>query len=556
MMKGKLSETEQMELDFSMMPALPEEFDQTVDEMVSETRRLFYKRKGNKASYHCTHCGKDYTLRVGNNPYWEMVYSGHERRIEGKIPVEGEFDKCKYCGTEEMLKPVRRWKYDYTWRNLYTWQAYQDGIIERVFEIKKVDSIETKENVEIKELSRRFYTLKSVRCYELKWHYYVNDNGSHCDFDRVNRKAVNSFPVDAVIGNPMELYKNTPLRYCPFKEMHTLFYRRLYTEEPTKAYEHILMTYCHFPEIEMEIKFGMMNIAEYHIMRKGVDAKMNKRKKKPADIYKVYPDRVKELKDCNVSKWAVYQYERENGLRLSDEEVSFLQENFSSGRKNYIDNLIKYMSLAQLMNRLDKYKKQQHGKEEYTNFGVLMHYSDYLDMRRDLGYDMTNSVYLYPRNLRKAHDKMLKEKQDRRNELRVKEVLLKYTNIPNRFKYLKKKYGFSAHGFIIRPAKDAGEIVREGWALHHCVGGNGYLKKHNDGETSILFMRPEDKPDKSYVTIEVKGGNILQWYAAHDKKNVTKEAKACIDEFEQKIKKKIKAAGQKAEQEALLLAAV
>ena len=57
-------------------------------------------------------------------------------------------------------------------------------------------------------------------------------------------------------------------------------------------------------------------------------------------------------------------------------------------------------------------------------------------------------------------------------------------------------------------------------------------------------MRSEDKPDKSYVTIEVKGSEILQWYGAHDKKNVTIDAKACIAEFEQKIKKKKKAAGQ------------
>lgn len=543
-MKKKLTQTEQMDLDFSMMPALPREFGQTVDELVSDTRRLFYKRKGYKATYHCTHCGEDYTLRVGNSPYWEMVYTGYERRIEGKIPVEGERDKCIYCGTEEILKPVRRWQYDYTWRNLYTWQAYQDGIIERVFEIKKIDSIKEKEEISIKEVSRRFYTMKSVRCYELRWHYYQKEDGSHYGFERVNRKTVNSFGVDAVIGDPMEIYTLTPLRYCPFDQMLKLFNKRLYTPELTKAYEHILMTYCHFPEIEMEIKFGMMDIAEYHIMRKGVDAKMNKRKKKPSDIYRVYPDRLKELNGCTVTQWEVYQYEREKGLRLNDEEISFLNSQFKNGRRNYIDNLTKYMSLTQLINRIEKYKKQKSGKEVYSDFGVLMHYSDYLDMRRDLGYDMTNTVYLYPKNLKRAHDKMIKEKEDRRNEQRVNAVLLKYSNIPNRFKYLKKKYGFKAHGYEIRPAKDAGEIVREGWALHHCVGGDRYLKKHNDGETSILFMRSENKPDKSYVTIEVKGSEILQWYGAHDEKNVTKDAEACIAEFEQKIKKKKKAAGQ------------
>lgn len=58
----------------------------------------------------------------------------------------------------------------------------------------------------------------------------------------------------------------------------------------------------------------------------------------------------------------------------------------------------------------------------------------------------------------------------------------------------------------------------EGRTLHHCVGGDNYLSKHNKGTTAILFLRKEKTPDTPYITIEIKGTEIRQWYGAHDKK--------------------------------------
>lgn len=85
---------------------------------------------------------------------------------------------------------------------------------------------------------------------------------------------------------------------------------------------------------------------------------------------------------------------------------------------------------------------------------------------------------------------------------------------------MRNKYYYEDDTYIIRPAKSAEEIVTEGRVLHHCVGGDNYLGKHDRGETYILFLRFKDTPNMQYVTVEIEATtpNILQWYGAHDKK--------------------------------------
>ena len=117
-------------------------------------------------------------------------------------------------------------------------------------------------------------------------------------------------------------------------------------------------------------------------------------------------------------------------------------------------------------------------------------------------------------------------------------MMEEYSNIPKRFKKLQKKYGIESHGYIFVPAHDAKEIILEGRSLHHCVGRETYLSKHNRGESSIIFMRDIKAPNVPYVTIEVKEDKIIQWYGAHDIKPKDDRTKSAIDEFENHIKKK------------------
>ena len=44
------------------------------------------------------------------------------------------------------------------------------------------------------------------------------------------------------------------------------------------------------------------------------------------------------------------------------------------------------------------------------------------------------------------------------------------------------------------------------------------MSKHNAGRSVILFLRKASEPDIPYITVEICGEKIIQWYGAYDKK--------------------------------------
>ena len=85
----------------------------------------------------------------------------------------------------------------------------------------------------------------------------------------------------------------------------------------------------------------------------------------------------------------------------------------------------------------------------------------------------------------------------------------------------------------------------EGRILHHCVGGNNYLNKHNRGETYILMVRQQSDPEVPYITVEIeaKTDRIRQWYGANDKKPDEKNMQKWLDDYIEKLKSGLLVAG-------------
>ena len=78
----------------------------------------------------------------------------------------------------------------------------------------------------------------------------------------------------------------------------------------------------------------------------------------------------------------------------------------------------------------------------------------------------------------------------------------------------------------------------EGRLLHHCVGGNTYLAKHNTGKTYILMLRFKEEPDIPYITVEIDAKNprILQWYGDKDRKPDEKNMQSWLNTWLMKLK--------------------
>ena len=94
----------------------------------------------------------------------------------------------------------------------------------------------------------------------------------------------------------------------------------------------------------------------------------------------------------------------------------------------------------------------------------------------------------------------------------------------SQFKAISEKYspltGCTQNGLIIVIASSPADLVKEGQALNHCVGGITYTNRMADGESLIFFIRNATTPEIPFVTLEysVQKKAVLQCYAYGNKK--------------------------------------
>ena len=269
--------------------------------------------------------------------------------------------------------------------------------------------------------------------------------------------------------------------------------------------------YIKNPWFEAMIKLNLSEIA-YDKMFWGLHGmRTNGRAKTPWDYLKIEKRRMKELSqtpsESQVGALRVYRLERMIG-DLGDLASDLIQYVLT---EKDLKELISYSTPEKIVN----YLRKQNGIDKAA---WAREYLDYLRMKKKLGYDMTDSIVLFPKDLKEAHNKAVIEIDEIAAEERRAEAEENFKEIRTRFKEADEVYHCESGAFIIRPAKSASEIVDEGRYLHHCVGGDTYLSKHNDKESIICFLRAKDKPEEPYVTVELKDGKIEQWYGYLDEK--------------------------------------
>ena len=148
--------------------------------------------------------------------------------------------------------------------------------------------------------------------------------------------------------------------------------------------------------------------------------------------------------------------------------------------------------------------------ERQSRWTSVGYWIDYVEAAAAVGYDMTVHNVIFPRELRTAHDEAVKARKIKEDEEEIKKSMARAAE-------LEKTYGYSDGVYLIRPPADSTEIIAEGKALHHCVGG--YAARHARGETTILFMRACSEPDKPLYTIEMHGKALRQAHGYQNLRN-------------------------------------
>lgn len=135
-------------------------------------------------------------------------------------------------------------------------------------------------------------------------------------------------------------------------------------------------------------------------------------------------------------------------------------------------------------------------------------YRDYLTSASQIGWDLTQESIRFPRDLRRMHDEADAIRRAMEAQRRVEQNNMEYPQIAEAYETLRRRYAFEMEGILVRPPRDAGEIVLEGQKLHHCV--STYVARMALGQTLILVARESDDPENPYATLEVKDGKVVQ----------------------------------------------
>lgn len=127
-------------------------------------------------------------------------------------------------------------------------------------------------------------------------------------------------------------------------------------------------------------------------------------------------------------------------------------------------------------------------------------YYDYINMAREMGYDLSNKKVLYPDNFMQEHDRLYIQY----GVLSNPEIVNNISTVSN----VSKFNIYEDEKYIIFPADTIESMIDEGSQQHNCL--RTYISSYSDNLCQIYFMRLKKEKTKSFVTIEVRNNRIVQ----------------------------------------------
>lgn len=487
-----------------MLPRIPEKFRTWAEKQFNDRRTFFYTRKKGKLVIECAHCGKKH--EVEDTPEREEMLSERDTSYI-KCP------KCRTCGYL-ISKKNRRNPICHDIDLWYGQKLPNGGWILRFFRpiLSAVpDKEKPYEVFELAERMRLYFPVgmrkKLYKEFYHPWGQYGGQwNSTYC-FSTMGYTD-NSPTCGFIHPDTWKNMKKTVMAYSMTQE--ALVNDRIGRYFTIADWQ---QAYINNKWFEALFKAGLTEII-WKKMYYGLGMRLNPKAKTPWDYLKIekrrFKDLVQQKPEDQVDALKIYRMEKITG-NLGEYAQDLIEYALP---EEDLKKLLSYSSAIKIVNYIRKQAKKGN-----TLAGRVREWRDYLDMKEALGYDMTDLIILFPKNLKAAHDKAVIEKDERAAETRKVEVEERFKEIRTRFKGADKVYHYESGALVIRPAMSASEIVDEGRLLHHCVGGDGYLRSHAERRKIICLLRIKKNPEEPYITVELNPqGKIEQWYGIHDSK--------------------------------------
>lgn len=495
-------ETEPIDRAMEKVKEIPENFEQFCREHTPHYAYYKYERKGKNKKAVCSCCGKKFPVQE---------------------PKHMKHDTCKKCGRNVILKsyrkaPVSQWNET----DVEMIQKYEDGIILRYFRVRQmvhkelVMSGRNGVSVSIEEVRRDIYKDEQLKqVYRYEYGLYKNRNTRWKYLENMSRT-----PALIYTDNLKEELKGTAWEHCQIEQMEGIEFRTM----------NYIERYIENRWFEYAAKKGLTRILQDAAsISYGYEKEFNVNGKTLNEVLKVEKQDMQMLVDTNagINELKYIRDKRKKNEKIQKSAIS---------KVGQLADIIGYENLKSAMKYVKEVKFANYITKNQTLAETTIHermriWNDYIRLALKLGYDMQNSMVLYPRNLKQEHDAAVELFNEKQNEAERKRLNKVYRKIKKMEKELQEKYAFEDKDMFIRAPHDAGEIVHEGQVLHHCVGG--YVEKVAEGKTTILFMRKKAEPEKPYYTIEVKDGKVKQWYGEYNnaRKPKTEKEKKFIKKF-------------------------
>lgn len=478
---------------------------------------LFYKTLLNgDREFHCSHCRQEFTIprlaRTRTPKDEELMCTQHGNTA--RCPVCGFYAEVKNIGKSKQRKNL--WHRE---KVVIIHAVNHDRVEVRCYFAEKDYERSITPRVELTEKSR--YLLTPGNAIRFKADYYSND------FYKTNTIG-EPFPSTAMCYGTDEGYtvfglnrlENTFLKYNQlddFMSYDAQHYSGYIYKGPMMKY---LSYFAIYPQLEMLQKLG-----HYDVVR----ALINQNKKSfPYANWKA--ESIAGFFKINKQEYKAF---KENGGTL---DILRMAYRFSTG-KDQLDfakakKCLDCFGNEYALDRFEESVKTAHiSFDEAFKYVIkrkdYSEYVDYLRMAGALGYDLRVHNVAFPKNLKEAHDNaaaaeriMLEEKraaENRKKEIRAEKYLKKY----------EKQYSFTNGTYSIIIPHTIKEIVDEGKAMKHCVGG--YAARHLDGALTILFLRLTANPCDSLYTIEMHDKTLTQVQGYNNRTPLTPEAKAFFE---------------------------
>ncbi|SDN14438.1 PcfJ domain-containing protein [Acetanaerobacterium elongatum] len=484
------SDSEIMEMVFSKLPPLPEDMEQQIlDGPLDYSRYMFYRSgkvrdpltglKETRYFGYCPYCKEEYELD------WIPTHKEKEYRCPG----------CSSLVTTYARGISRRRLVDRC--NYMVWSISGREVFARMFEVERDYSVEPeKVHTHLEECERFYFT--DGTAYKFSRYEYYAMGSRYLTYNWHKQTQVTEDVYDFYIyPHPKDIFIGTCAEHSHLDDYLKLCHKKKRSSKPMQY----LGCYVKTPSMEHLLDSGLHTLLFERIGHFGGAYKLiDWKKTRPYDMLGVSRPELEQIikLQLNGEKIMVYKKLKPSGIALDDHGVDVI--NFLCNSSNNEKRLKRFeqLGLNKTLRYFDYQQRKNFNKAGYAT--IWQHLKDYHDMCVKLGYDLANDYYLFPPNLKKAHDaaaRIIAKQEELANKEKYKKERAEWEQL---YKSL-SELSYSDGTLLIRPVRSREELILEGKILQHCVAG--YADRVRRGETCIFFIRKNDQPDEPYYTLNI-----------------------------------------------------